>query len=146
MLCELPYMFFPWHNPRCHHSVFKHPYAKFYFKKFVTFVEWMFKSLIETLRSVLMMKEWASSRVKCLTGFFTSLRCFYIFRIVIQNDRQKLKSKLKIAWFTKGNFGWPFFKPEPSANTLISLNEKWSRLIISVSRWVLFLRARPFCW
>ena len=52
-----------------------------------------------------------------------SLRIFYAIRIVIQNDRQKLKSRLKIVWFTKGNFGWPFFKPEPRANTLISLNE-----------------------
>ena len=83
---------------------------------------------------------WTIKTSRASVGFF------HVFRVIIQNDRQKLKSRLKIVWFTKGNFGWPFFKPEPSANTLISLNEKWSRLIISINRWVLFLRARPFCW
>ena len=72
----------------------------------------------------------------------------YVIRIVIQNDRQKLKCRLKIAWFTKGNFGWPFSKPEPSAKILISLNENeiLNRIIVSIYKWVLFFRATLLCW
>ena len=49
----------------------------FTYKKFITFVEWISKSLINTLRSVLMMKEWASSRAKCLE-FLHQLEVFFM--------------------------------------------------------------------